>query len=88
MEEYKIIKATTLTESEQTLYSSTSGAIVKTIVLQSTNSEITKATLSFDGVAFNFELGSDVTKFEGPIMTKVIKGIGDGVNIHITGLQL
>lgn len=88
MEEYKIIKATTLTESEQTLYSNTSGAVVKTIVLQSTNPTITKATLSFDGVAFNFGLGSDVTKFEGPIMTKAIKGSGDGVNVHITGLQL
>ena len=83
MEEYKIIKATTLTESEQTLYSNTSGAVVKTIVLQTT-----KATLSFDGVAFNFELGSDVTKFEGPVMTKAIKGSGNGVNVHITGLQL
>ena len=88
MEEYKIIKATTLTESEQTLYSNPSGAVVKTIVLQSTNPTTTKATLSFDGVAFNFELGSDVTKFEGPIMSKAIKGSGDGVNVHITGLQL
>ena len=88
MEEYKIIKATTLTEAEQTLYSNSSGVIVKTIVLQSTNPTIIKATLSFDGVAFNFELGSDVTKFEGPIMTKAIKGSGDGVNVHITGLQL
>ena len=88
MEEYKIIKATTLTEAEQTLYSNSSGVIVKTIVLQSTNPTITKATLSFDGVAFNFELGSDVTKFEGPVMTKAIKGSGNGVNVHITGLQL
>ena len=88
MEEYKIIKATTLTEAEQTLYSNSSGVIVKTIVLQSTNPTTTKATLSFDGVAFNFELGSDVTKFGGPIMTKAIKGSGNGVNVHITGLQL
>lgn len=88
MEEYKIIKATTLTASEQTLYSNTAGAIVKTIVLQSTNPEITKATLSFDGVAFNFDLDSSVMKFDGPIMTKEIKAIGDGVQIHITGLQL
>lgn len=88
MEEYKIIKATTLTEAEQTLYSNSSGVIVKSIVLQSTNPTTTKATLSFDGVAFNFELGSDVTKFEGPIMTKAIKGSGNGVNVHITGLQL
>lgn len=88
MEEYKIIKATTLTEAEQTLYSNSSGVIVKIIVLQSTNPTTTKATLSFDGVAFNFELGSDVTKFEGPIMTKAIKGSGNGVNVHITGLQL
>lgn len=88
MEEYKIIKATTLTEAEQTLYSNSSGVIVKTIVLQSTNPTTTKATLSFDGVAFNFELGSDVTKFEGPVMTKAIKGSGNGVNVHITGLQL
>lgn len=88
MEEYKIIKATTLTEAEQTLYSNSSGVIVKTIVLQSTKPTTTKATLSFDGVAFNFELGSDVTKFEGPVMTKAIKGSGNGVNVHITGLQL
>lgn len=88
MEEYKIIKATSLTDVEQTLYSNTSGAVVKTIVLQSTNPTTTKATLSFDGVAFNFELGSDVTKFEGPVMTKAIKGSGNGVNVHITGLQL
>ena len=88
MEEYKIIKATTLTEAEQTLYSNSSGVIVKTIALQSTNPTTTKATLSFDGVAFNFELGSDVTKFEGPVMTKAIKGSGNGVNVHITGLQL
>lgn len=88
MEEYKIIKATTLTEAEQTLYSNSSGVIVKTIVLQSTNPTITKATLSFDGVAFNFDLDSSVMKFDGPIMTKEIKAIGDGVQIHITGLQL
>lgn len=88
VEDYKIIKASTLTEEEQVLYSHSSGVVIKTIVLQSTNPTITKATLSFDGVAFNFELGSDVTKFEGPIMTKAIKGSGDGVNVHITGLQL
>ena len=88
MEDYKIIKATTLTEEEQVLYSHSSGVVIKTIVLQSTNPTITKATLLFDGVAFNFELGSDVTKFEGPLMTKNLKGTGDGVNIHITGLQL
>ena len=88
MENYKIIKATTLTASEQTLYSNTSGAVIKTIVLQSTNSTITKATLAFDGVAFNFDLDGGITKFDCPIMTKEIKGSGNGVNIHITGLQL
>ena len=87
MEEYKIIKAATLTASDQTIYSNTSGAIIKTIVLQSTNPEITEATLSFDGVAFNFELDGGVMKFDGPIMSKEIKGVGSGVNIHITGLQ-
>ena len=88
MEDYKIIKASTLTEEEQVLYSHSSGVVIKTVILQSTNPTTTKATLSFDGVAFNFELGSDVTKLEGPIMTKAIKGSGDGVNVHITGLQL
>ena len=88
MEEYKIINAKILTDSEEILYTNKYGAIIKTIILQSTNPEITEATLSFDGVAFNFELDSSVMKFDGPIMTKEIKGIGDGVQIHITGLQL
>lgn len=88
MEEYKIIKATTLTASEQTLYSNTSGAVIKTILLQSTISETKKATLLFDGVAFNFELNEGTTIISTPIIVKKIAGSGNGVNIHITGLQL
>ena len=88
MEEYKVISATTLTEAEQQIYQNSYGAIIKTILLYANGSESTKATLSFDGVAFNFDLDSSVMKFDGPIMTKEIKAIGDGVQIHITGLQL
>ena len=88
MEEYKIINAKILTDSEEILYTNKYGAIIKTIILQSTNPEITEATLSFDGVAFNFDLTGDTKVISTPIFAKEIKAIGDGVQIHITGLQL
>ena len=88
MEEYKVIAATTLTESDQQLYQNSYGAIVKTILFHPNNPEITKATLSFDGVAFDFELSNGTTVINTPIMTKSIKASGKDVKIHITGLQL
>lgn len=88
MEEYKVISATTLTGVEQQIYQNSYGAIIKTILLYANGSESTKATLSFDGVAFNFDLTGDTKVISTPIFAKVIKASGNGVNIHITGLQL
>ncbi len=86
MGEYKSI-AVTLTDVEQTLYTNSLGMIVKTILLQDTTTN-KNATLIFDGVAFNFELNEGTTIISTPIMVKSITGVGNGVNIHLTGLQL
>ena len=56
MEEYVTINALTMSSSIETIYSNSKGAIVKTILLHPTNSDVKKATLLFDGVAFDFEL--------------------------------
>lgn len=86
MEEYKSMTAT-LTDIEQTIYINLSGMIIKSILLQATTTN-KQATLKFDGVAFNFNLNEDTTIISIPIMTKSIKGSGNGINIHITALQL
>ena len=89
MEEFKQIAARSLTASETTLYSSSLGAIVKTILLYNSKETESEATLTFDSVAFKFKLAAGETKaLSSPILTKSIKGTGDGINIHITGLQL
>lgn len=89
MEEFKQIAARSLTTSEQSLYSNSLGAIVKTILLCNSKTEESEATLTFDSVAFKFKLAAGETKvLNSPILTKAIKGTGDGINIHITGLQL
>ena len=89
MEEFKQIAARSLTASETTLYSSSLGALVKTILLYNSKGTESEATLTFDSVAFKFQLAAGETKvLSSPILTKAIKGTGDGVNIHITGLQL
>ncbi len=86
MEEYKLMAAT-LTDTEQTIYNTSSGMIIKSILLQSTTTN-KQATLQFDGVAFNFNLNEDTTIISTPIMTKSIIGSGSGINVHITALQL
>jgi len=89
MEQIIRIKATTLTDTEQTLYSNTIGAIVKTIMLHNTNSTDTEVTLSVDGVIFVFTLTTKETKIiDTHIVANSIKGLGLGVNIHVSGLQL
>ena len=89
MEEFAIIANQTLTNEEEVIYSNSRGAVVKTILLFNSNNSETKATLTFDGVAFNYALPTDdVYIINSPIMTKEIKAVGEGVNIHITGLQL
>jgi len=89
LEEIIRIKATNLTAVEQTLYTNTVGAIVKTIMLYNTNTVDTDVTLSFDGVIFLFTLTTKEVKIiNTPIVTNVIKGTGLGVNIHVSGIQL
>lgn len=88
MEEYITVAATNLTATENNLYTDSKGAIIKTILLNNTNQTTTAATLTFDGVAFNFKLEPGSTVIGGPILTKKLSGVGHGVNIHVTGLQL
>lgn len=89
MEEFAIIANQTLTNEEEVIYSNSRGAVVKTILLSNQNAEEKKATLTFDGVAFDYLLVPGKTEIiSTPILTKEIKAIGELINIHITGLQL
>lgn len=83
------IAAKTLTDSEESLYNNSNGAIVKTILLYNSNSENKEVTLNFDGVTFLFNINSKETRIiNSPIITNSIKAIGEGINIHISGIQL
>jgi len=76
-------------KTEQTLYTNSIGAVVKTIMLYNTNEEDADVTLSIDSVIFTFKLTTKETKIiDTHIVTNLIKGIGLGVNVHISGLQL
>lgn len=89
MEEFVIIANQTLTNQEEVIYSNSKGAVVKTILLFNSNEVEKKVTLTFDGVAFDYVLAPGETYIiSSPILTKEIKGVGERVNIHITGLQL
>ena len=89
MEEFAIIANQTLTNEEEVIYSNSRGAVVKTILLFNSNNGETKATLTFDGVAFKYLLTpGDTNVINSPIMTKEVRAMGEGVNVHITGLQL
>ena len=86
MEEFAIIANQTLANEEEVIYSNTRGAIVKTILLSAPTQ--TETTLFFDGISFSFLIEKETTIISTPILTKEIKAFGDGVNLHITGLQL
>ena len=86
MEEFVIIANQTLTNEEEVIYSNSKGAVVKTILLCATTQA--EVVLTFDSTPFNFIANNQTTIITTPIMVKEIKGLGDGVNIHITGLQL
>lgn len=89
MEEYKRIAATTLTEEEKTLYSNSNGAIIKTILMHNTTDNEIETVLSFDGVIFLFKIAPKETSIvDKVILTNILKGKGNGVNIHISGIQL
>lgn len=83
------IAAKTLGDTEESLYNNSNGAIVKTILLHNSNSENKEVTLNFDGVTFLFNINSKETRIiNSPIITNSIKAIGEGINIHISGIQL
>ncbi|MGL5085306.1 MAG: hypothetical protein ACRC68_06240, partial [Clostridium sp.] len=62
MEEFKLIANKALSATETILYTNTSGAIVKTILLHNTGNAEKEATLNLDGVAFKFKLAALETK--------------------------
>lgn len=87
--EEKRLAAKTLSDSEESLYNNSSGAIVKTILLHNPSSEDKEVTLNFDGVTFLFTLNSKETKLlSTPIVTNSIVAKGAAINIHISGIQL
>lgn len=89
MEEYKRIAATTLAEEEKTLFSNSNGAIIKTILMHNTTDNEIETALSFDGVIFLFKIAPKETSIvDKVILTNILKGKGNGVNIHISGIQL
>lgn len=88
MEEFIILANKTLSGQEENLYINSKGAVIKTVLLHNTGSKI-EATLKFDGVAFKFALEADETKIlDNIIFTKKIDAQGNGINIHITALQM
>lgn len=86
MEEFVIIANQTLTNQESVIYSNSKGAVVKTILLNA--SAQTEVILVFDDIPFSFLIEKETTVISTPILTKKIKASGNGVNLHITGLQL
>ena len=88
MEEKRLV-AKTLSDSEESLYNNSAGAIVKTILLHNSNSEEKEVTLKLDSVTFLFTLNSKETKIlSAPIVTNSIVAKGSAINIHISGIQL
>ena len=89
MEQFIIVTNRLLTSETTNLYSNNSGVVVKTVLLFNQKEDTTKATLFFDGIAFDYTLPpKDTYIISSPILTKEIKAVGESVNIHITGLQL
>ena len=90
MEEFARLAAGSLTvDGEVEIYSNTNGAIVKTIMLYNSNTAVKEITLNLDGVIFSFSLNSKETKIiSESIVTNLIKITGNGINVHISGIQL
>ena len=85
----KRIAAKTLTDTEESLYNSDLGAIVKTILLYNNNDTEQEVTLNIDGVTFLFKLSSKETKILNiPLVVNSLKAKGNEINIHISAIQL
>ena len=90
MEEFARLTAGSITVDEEVeVYSNVNGAIVKTIMLYNSNADAKEITLNLDGVIFSFNLNSKETKIiSESIVTNSIKITGNGINVHISGIQL
>ena len=88
MEEKRIV-AKTLTDTEESLYNNSDGAIIKTILLYNSNDTEKEVTLNIDGVTFLIKLATKETKIlNSPLVVNSFKAKGAGINIHISGIQL
>ncbi len=83
------IAAKSLGAEEEVLYANSDGAITKTIMIYNSTETEREVTLNLDSVTFSFKLISNETRIiNAPLVTNSIKASGEGVNIHISGIQL
>lgn len=83
------IAAKSLGAAEEVLYANSAGAITKTIMMYNSTETEREVTLNLDSVTFSFKLVSNETRIiNTPLVTNSIKASGEGVNIHISGIQL
>ena len=83
------ILSLSLIDEEESLYTNSAGAIVKTILLHNSNAIEKEVTLNIDGVTFLFRLSTKETKIlNSPLIINSFKAKGAGINIHISGIQL
>lgn len=88
MSAYKLFAAKTLTVSEESLYSRTDGFIIKTIMLYNPSDSQTTVSFKFDSILFNFELQpKEVKTLSDTVFCKTLSASGNGVSVHISGLQ-
>ena len=65
------------------------GAVIKTIILYNNNESKKEVTLNIDGVAFLISLEAKETRIiNNSIKVNLLKVKGEGVNAHITAIQL
>lgn len=89
MDEIIRIKAGTLSDAEEQIYNDVNGAVIKTIILYNNNDSKKEVTLNIDGVAFLISLESKETRIiNNSIKVNLLKVKGEGVNVHITAIQL
>ncbi|WP_404988439.1 hypothetical protein [Clostridium culturomicium] len=85
----KRLAAKTLGTAEETLYTNPVGAVIKTIMMYNSADTEKEVTLKLDSVTFSFKLiGKETRIIDAVIVTNSIKAIGEGVNIHISAIQL
>ena len=84
------IACRTLTTTEDVLYKSVSGVIIKSIIMYNSSSEENKVTITLDGVPFTFLLSAGGnTILNVATVTREIKAQAEtSVNINISGIEL